>query len=729
MYFNKAEPRGVRQGDPISPLLFLLVTQNLSAILNHALHLNFLPGFDSSLTRNFNHLMFADDLILITKASRQAARNTLFCINMYSNITGQMPNLSKSAIYLPSWFNKRVSKSIASILGINIGSFPFTYLGAPISPHRITVRQLSPLVSKTATSIGAWNHAHISQAGRVVLLNSCIFSLPVYLLSIFYIPDSILESLSKLARNFLWGRHGKNHGFHSIGWRTVTLSKSEGGLGLRNLRNARIALLAKHVFSIINKDDKLWVSIFLHKYRSWTIWGNAMHSNVSAFHKDIIKTVNCIKPNLHLQICNPSLTNVWDDPWILDLPLSRKPTFINMDIIDNISINSFILNASFNISNCSELFGNNLTHVILNNTSFDNVASNEWVWRPISSKASTVAAIYEHLNSDGPSTDAWVGWRLIWKLRVTPRTKIFIWKLAHGKLPTGDYLYNINIGPATTCHFCGLSSETANHLIWHCRWAIMCWDTIFNWLGLSNSFFDHLSNGSWLTCNFKCVFNSDFVRALIASVALRIWTARCFFIFHQTPPNFNQIPSKAWADTYAFFSVHDLFGRNFSSPSHPPHFSLMVYTDASWDPFSGKSGFGFLILTNRNLILLAGAAGSVCSSPLEAELRAILLATEHCHLNGWTPCKLFSDCRCAIQMIIDTCNTTAWRFTDLIHAIKDITFLWPDFSWEHIDRDFNTFADCLAHFGRSNPALSLFAQGRDRPRWIEDLCSSLNFSF
>lgn len=62
--------RGVRQGDLISPLLFLLVSQNLSTILNKAMSLDLVQSFNANLPRNFNHLMFADDLILVTRAFR-----------------------------------------------------------------------------------------------------------------------------------------------------------------------------------------------------------------------------------------------------------------------------------------------------------------------------------------------------------------------------------------------------------------------------------------------------------------------------------------------------------------------------------------------------------------------------------------------------------------------------------------------------------------------------------
>lgn len=90
--------RGVRQGDPISPLLFLIVSQNFYAILNKALSLNLVPGFNSALPRNFNHLMFADDLLLVTRATRAVARNCMLCLNLFHNISGQKTNLKKSAL-------------------------------------------------------------------------------------------------------------------------------------------------------------------------------------------------------------------------------------------------------------------------------------------------------------------------------------------------------------------------------------------------------------------------------------------------------------------------------------------------------------------------------------------------------------------------------------------------------------------------------------------------------
>lgn len=127
---NGSTPLGGRGGGKARgsffPLPLLLDAQNLSFTLNYAKQLNLVPGFNNNLRYNFNHLIYADALLIVTIASRKSTRNVKFCLNIYSYLASQKPNLGKSKILFPNWFSKIVSTNICSILRFSPSKTPFT---------------------------------------------------------------------------------------------------------------------------------------------------------------------------------------------------------------------------------------------------------------------------------------------------------------------------------------------------------------------------------------------------------------------------------------------------------------------------------------------------------------------------------------------------------------------------------------------------------------------------
>jgi hypothetical protein len=114
---------------------------------------------------------------------------------------------------------------------------------------------------------------YLSKGDRVTLLKSTLSNLPTYFLSLFPIPSSVVSRIEKLHRDFLGGSLGEEFKYHLVSWSTVCSPISEGGLGIRNLRIFKKALLEKWLWCYEHEIEALWRSIVDAKYGStWAGW-------------------------------------------------------------------------------------------------------------------------------------------------------------------------------------------------------------------------------------------------------------------------------------------------------------------------------------------------------------------------------------------------------------------------------------------------------------------------
>lgn len=234
-----------------------------------------------------------------------------------------------------------------------------------------------------------------------------------------------------------------------------------------------------------------------------------------------------------------------------------------------------------------------------------------------------------------------------------------------------------------------------------------------------------LNSGSWLVKNFHGKAVDLRAKALIASVAWIIWKSRCNSIFRNITINFSSIVPNAWnlCNNLSTSIIREL-PRTFHLNK-----SIAIFTDASWCLESQAAGLGFIIISNLNCILLAGANVVVASSPIMAEFTAINLALQLCITNGWLPSSLYCDCAGVAQLLKNFNICTAWHIKEEYLMLKKNLGSFPHLFIETIPREENEIADALANFGRTSTHLSLFFQGLDRPHWLEDLCVGRHFSF
>lgn len=174
-----AARRGLRQGDPMSPLLFVIGMEYLSRSLVYESMLHSF-GFHPRCKRSkLTHLCFADDLMLFCKADLSSIRALVNCLDSFSQSFGLIANSAKSAIYAAG-VSTQLGEAIAASTQFSLGKLPFRYLGVPLSSKRLSVADCEVLVDKMTSRIKVWNAKSLSYAARLQLVNSVLMSISSY---------------------------------------------------------------------------------------------------------------------------------------------------------------------------------------------------------------------------------------------------------------------------------------------------------------------------------------------------------------------------------------------------------------------------------------------------------------------------------------------------------------------------------------------------------------------
>jgi hypothetical protein len=227
--------RGVRQGDPLSPLHFCLAEEVLSRGISKLVtdgNIELIKGARNTFVPS--HCLYADDIMVFCsgKISSLNALKNLFV--RYANCSGQVINAAKSTIYSGGISQTRLD-SIVNIFGFKVEALPFNYLGVPIFKGRPKASYFYPIADKIKNRLSAWKASLLSIAGRVQLVKSVIQSMAIYSISIYSWPISILKSIETWSRNFIWSGNINQKKLVTVAWKKVCAPYEEGGLGLRSL--------------------------------------------------------------------------------------------------------------------------------------------------------------------------------------------------------------------------------------------------------------------------------------------------------------------------------------------------------------------------------------------------------------------------------------------------------------------------------------------------------------
>lgn len=200
-YFKCA--RGVRQGDPLSPLLFCSAEEVLSRGILKLVDDGKVELIKASRdTQIPSHCFYADDLMVYCKGKLYSLEALKDLFTRYASCSGQVINLGKSFIFSGGVSNNMLS-TMVNLLGFNIGSLSFTYLGAPIFKGKPNTIHFQPIADKIKLKLASWKAYLLSIAGRVQLVKSVVQGMMVHTISIYLWPASLLREIEKWIRNFI----------------------------------------------------------------------------------------------------------------------------------------------------------------------------------------------------------------------------------------------------------------------------------------------------------------------------------------------------------------------------------------------------------------------------------------------------------------------------------------------------------------------------------------------
>ncbi|KAL0426166.1 UNVERIFIED_CONTAM: putative mitochondrial protein [Sesamum radiatum] len=322
--FRSISPqRGLRQGDPLSPYLFLLCTESLSALFREAADRGSVRGVAvCSGAPRISHLLFADDTMVFSPVDVPTVHVIRQILNVYKLASGQEINLHKSSAVFSRNTPLDIQRGLAEALGLRLENKHEVYLGLPAVAFRSKRALFAALKDRIWKRIQGWHEKTLSQAGKAVLIQAVVQAIPSYAMSCFKLPRTLLQEFQALAANFFW-HDGDRRRIHWLAWDKMCKSKLEGGLGFRNLEAFNLALLAKQLWRLLSRPESLVCRVLKEKYFPHThLFDGQLGTRPSFTWRSIMAAMHLFRSGCRWRIGTGHSVNIWTDPW-----LPRTPSF------------------------------------------------------------------------------------------------------------------------------------------------------------------------------------------------------------------------------------------------------------------------------------------------------------------------------------------------------------------------------------------------------------------
>ena len=706
--------QGLKQGDPLSPFLFILVSEALSRGVNNlALQRKLQPFALGRHCPTVSHLAFADDIVIFTRGDKRSVQSLMGFLELYQHGSGQRVNKDKSFYIVSPKCPLAAKRLLARRTGFQYRGLPFVYLGCKLVKGKRRMEHFQPLIDRIQAKLAGWKNRLLSPGGRLILIKHVLSSIPIYTLAVSELPRGVIKRIEKLMSTFLWGEVEGRDKRHWRKWQALCKPTQENGLGLRRLQDVQDAFGCK-LWWKMRTSDTLWTRFMRAKHVAVTehLTTAPASQTSSAVWKRMLRVRDFVEEHSQTLIKNGS-ASFWYDNWIGSGPLGKHRLHVpspNLCLRDVLHDNIWHLDqVSLSSEEMSRIHH---SQVRLS----PGAAPDCLIWCPTSHGGFQISSALESLRDHSLPMPSRV---LLWNKRIPLKVSVFMWRLLNCILPFPDILQRLGFNLPSKCPYCE-STDTLAHWFVECSLATQVWGKLEQLLDIrAPSHHDIILKlqAWWSNISGKSAM-AKLSHIVPLFVCWELWKARNRAIFDATTPSATHVVRQILRLIHLVALAHPLslacmdddrllkrgvvpFLKKAKSMqvlslawAPPPASYVKLNIDGSSSGNPGNSSGEGIIRDQHGHVLSAFSSFYGFRTNMQAEAMALLEGLHLCISLGMQYIKVELDSLVLLN-VINGERRCPWRIDEVIARAR-VALRQASFELTHCYRETNAAADSLA---------------------------------